>query len=92
MARPRKQRRICFNPEVTYFKPQGIPLRELEEVILGHDELEALRLKYEEGLNQHDCACKMKISQSTFQRLLTSAKRKMAEALTQGKAIRIEKS
>ena len=90
MVRPRKQRHVRFDPEVTYFKPQGIPLHELEEVTLGHDELEALRLKYEEDLDQHQCALKMKISQSTLQRLLTSAKRKIAQALVRGKAIRIE--
>ena len=89
MVQPRKSRRIGFNPDITYFKPQGIPLMKLEEVNLEHDELEAIRLKYLEKLDQHTCAKKMKISQSTFQRILCSANQKTAEALINGKAIRI---
>ena len=91
MVRPRKIRRIRFEPGVTYFKPRGIPLKSLSEVSLKHDELEAIRLKYVEGMDQKDCALKMKISQSTFQRILSSANQKIAEALIKGKAIRIEK-
>ncbi|MBU0577118.1 DUF134 domain-containing protein [Patescibacteria group bacterium] len=87
--RPRKNRCVRFKPEVNYFKPRGIPLQSLEEVNLEHDEIEAIRLKNIEGLDQHTCAKKMKISQSTFQRTLTSANKKIAEALIKGKAIKI---
>lgn len=90
MARPRKIRRIRFTPGVTYFKPRGVPLQSLEEVNLKHDEFEAIRLKYVDGLDQIVCAKNMKISQSTFQRILTSANQKIAESLVKGKAIRIE--
>jgi len=90
MVRPRKIRKIRFTPGVTYFKPRGIPLSGLEEVNLNHDELEAIRLKYIEKLDQHTCAEKMKVSQSTFQRILSSANQKIAEALVNGKAIKIE--
>ena len=89
MVQPRKIRKIRFDPNVTYFKPHGIPLMKLEEVNLEHDELESIRLKYLEKLDQHTCAKKMKISQSTFQRTLCSANQKIAEALIKGKAIRI---
>jgi len=89
MVQHRKKRQIEFDPNVTYFKPQGIPLMKLKEVNLEHDELEAIRLKYIEKLDQHACAKKMKISQSTFQRILCSANQKIAEALIKGKAIRI---
>ena len=92
MVRPRKIRKIRFNPGVTYFKPRGIPLSELEEVNLNHDEFEAIRLKYTENLDQHACAEKMNISQSTFQRTLTSSNQKIAQALVEGSAIRIELS
>jgi predicted DNA-binding protein (UPF0251 family) len=68
-----------------------VPLRALDEVVLHIDELEALRLKNLENLNQMRCAKKMKVSQSTFQRILVSAYRKIAAALVRGKAIRIEK-
>ncbi len=90
MARPRKNRRIRFNPEVIYFKPRGVPLSGLDEVSLGHDEMEAVRLKNLENLDQIECAKKMDISQSTFQRILSSANKKIAKALVEGKAIKIE--
>ncbi len=91
MMRPRKYRHIRFDPEVIYFKPVGIPLRSLEEVNIRHDEMEAIRLKYVKKLDQTACAEKMKISQSTFQRILTSANQKIAEALINGKAISLSK-
>ena len=91
MARPIKPRRILFNPNVTYFKPRAIPLSMLEEVGLYADELEAIRLCDFKGLNQIKAANKMKISQSTLGRILTSARRKIAKALVEGKAIKIYK-
>jgi len=74
---------------VRYFKPQGIPLRELDEIELTLEELEALRLKNIKGLEQTEASEKMKTSQSTFQRILASAYRKVTEALIEGKAIKI---
>jgi predicted DNA-binding protein (UPF0251 family) len=91
MVRPRLCRKIKFNPSVTYFKPQGIPLRELEEIILPLEEYEAIRLKDLEGLEQNECAKKMNISQPTFNRSIISARKKIAEAIIKGKAIKIEK-
>ena len=79
-----------FKPNVYYFKPQGIPLRELEEVVLLPDELEALKLYEVDGLEQTVAADKMKISQPTFARLLGCAHQKIAQAIIKGKAIRIE--
>jgi predicted DNA-binding protein (UPF0251 family) len=90
MARPLKARLIRFNPGVIYFKPRAVPLSLLKEVSLGIDELEALRLCDFKNLDQIEAAKKMKISQSTLQRLLESARKKIAEALIQGKAIKIE--
>ena len=90
MTRPKLCRKISFNPNVTYFKPRGIPLRDLEVVELTLEEVESLRLKNIENLEQTECAKKMKTSQSTFQRILTSAYKKISKALIQGKAIRIE--
>jgi predicted DNA-binding protein (UPF0251 family) len=77
-------------PNVTSFKPAGIPLRVLEEVRLSVEEAEAIRLKDLEGLEQEQGAEKMNISRPTFQRVLTSARQKMADALLHGKAIRIK--
>jgi len=90
MSRPFKCRRVAFIPGVTYFKPAGIPLRDLEEVRLSLEEAEALRLKDLEGLEQEQGAEKMNISRPTFQRVLASARKKMADALLNGKAIKIE--
>lgn len=90
MARPRLCRRIGFNPNVTYFKPRGIPLSELDETILSVDEFEAIRLKDLEGLEQEECAKKMNISQPTFHRLVVSARKNISDAIVNGKAIKIE--
>lgn len=87
--RPRKFRHIRFQPGVRFFKPQGIPMRELEIVELTDEELESLRLKNIEGLEQTEAAKKMKTSQSTYQRILSSAYKKITEALVSGKAIKI---
>ncbi len=91
MPRPRLCRRVRFDPKVTYFKPQGVPMRQLEVVELTHEEVEALRLKNVKNLDQEESAKKMNTSQSTFQRILTSAYQKISEALIEGKAIKIIK-
>jgi len=91
MPRPRLCRIIEFNPNITYFKPQGVPMRELEIVELTAEEVESLRLKNTEGLEQEEAAKKMNTSQSTFQRILSSAYKKITEALIEGKAIKIIK-
>ncbi|MFC1957807.1 DUF134 domain-containing protein [Chloroflexota bacterium] len=90
MSRPPKCRRVAFLPNVTYFKPAGVPMRVLEEVQLSLEEAEAIRLKDLEGLDQEASAERMNISRPTFQRVLASARQKMADALLSGKAIRIE--
>jgi predicted DNA-binding protein (UPF0251 family) len=88
-GRPRLGRRIKFNPIVSYFKPQGIPMRSLVMVELTTEEVEALRLKNIKNLDQNECAAAMKTSQSTFQRILASAYKKVSDALINGKAIKI---
>jgi predicted DNA-binding protein (UPF0251 family) len=90
MARPRRCRCVGFVPSVAYFKPRGVPLRYLEEVCLLVEELEAMRLHDARGLGQEECGKLMNVSQPTFHRILESARRKVAEALVQGKALRIE--
>jgi len=90
MPRPKIPRCLRFRPDVYYFKPQGISLRELEEIVLLPDELETLKLYEIDGLEQTEAAEKMKISQPTFARTLESAQKKVAQAIIKGKAIRIE--
>jgi len=87
--RPKIRRCLRFKPNVYYFKPRGIPLRFLEEVILLPDELEALKLYEVDGLDQKKAALKMKISQPTFARVLDSAIKKVVLAIVKGKAIKI---
>lgn len=90
MARPHNCRRVAVEPGVTYFKPRGVPLRSLAEVVLGLDEMEALRLADLEGLYHEEAATRMGISRPTFGRIAESARKKVADALFTGKAIRIE--
>lgn len=72
------------------FKPIGIPVRELEEVLMTLDEFEAIRLADLDGLYQEQAASKMNVSRATFSRIVDSARRKVADALVHGKALRIE--
>jgi len=90
MSRPRLCRTVGFQPNVTYFKPAGIRMVELEESVVTVDEFEAVRLKDLLGLEQKECAKKMNISQPTFHRLILSARKKIADAIVNGKAIKIE--
>jgi uncharacterized protein len=90
MGRRQLWRKVSAIPPITYFKPAGIRMAELEEVRLLVEEAEAIRLKDLEGLEQEECAAKMSISRSTFSRILDSARQKVADALLNGKAIRIE--
>ncbi len=90
MPRPYCQRRVGFAPDATYFKPAGVPLRALEEVVLSLDELEALRLADLNGQYQEQAAEQMKISRTTFARIVEAARKKVADALIHGKALRIE--
>ncbi len=90
MSRPTKCRRVALLPRATYFKPAGIPLRVLDEVQLSVEEAEAIRLKDLEGLDQEAGGEKMNVSRATFQRVLVSSRQKIADALLNGKAIRIE--
>jgi predicted DNA-binding protein (UPF0251 family) len=77
-------------PGSDYFKPRGIPLSMLEEVILSVDEFEAVRLADLDGLYQEQAAEKMNVSRQTFGRIIESAHKKVADALVRGKALKIE--
>ncbi len=90
MARPRNCRQVASMPGSDYFKPRGVPLSALEQVILTVDEFEAIRLADLENLYQEQAAEKMKVSRPTFGRIIDSAHQKVAEALVKGKALKIE--
>ena len=90
MTRPIKCRRVSCEPKADYFKPRGIPLTMLEEAKLGVDELESIRLADLEGLEQEKAAARMKISRPTFGRIVERARKIVADAIVNGKALKIE--
>ncbi|MCF7846641.1 MAG: DUF134 domain-containing protein [Candidatus Gracilibacteria bacterium] len=92
MPRPRGRRRIGFPHGQKFFKPAGVPLSVLQTVSLSHEEAEALRLKHVLNLSQTESAREMNTSQSTFQRILSTAHAKISTALVQNQAIAIEDS
>lgn len=89
MPRPRCRHRLHGTPSVNFYKPQGVPLRNLKIIQLTLEEWEALRLKHVENLDQTQSAKKMGVSQSTLQRILSSAQNKTGQAIVKGWAIRI---
>jgi predicted DNA-binding protein (UPF0251 family) len=90
MARPEKLRCVAQLPNVGIFKPAGIPANVLQGVRLTLEELESIRLRDLEELEQEECAQRMRISRPTFHRILESARKKLADALINGKSIQIE--
>ncbi len=90
MPRPKKKRNIVCDPDVSYFKPRGVPLRDLEEVGLTVDEYEAIRLADLFGLSHEEAGKRMGVSRATFGRIIQNARRVVADALVNGMAIRIE--
>ena len=90
MGRPFKKRFVAFKPGVSYFKPRGIPMFELEEIRLTVDQREALRLADFEGLSHEDAGRQMGVSRATFGRIIEQARKVVADALINGKAINIE--
>ena len=90
MSRPLKKRNVAFDPEVTLFIPSGVPRCGMDTVTFGVDEIEALRLTDMEGMYQGQAAEAMGISRQTLGNILSSARRKASEALTGGKAMRIQ--
>jgi predicted DNA-binding protein (UPF0251 family)/predicted Fe-Mo cluster-binding NifX family protein len=90
MSRGNTPRRVGFLPHNLSFKPVGVKAENLEEVVLGNDELEAIRLKDLLGMSQGEAAREMQISQPTFHRLILTARQKVADAFVNGKAVRID--
>jgi predicted DNA-binding protein (UPF0251 family) len=84
MVRPQKNRRVAFNPKISYFKPRGIPMMQLEEVRLTVDEREAIRLSDLLGMSHEE------VSRATFGRIIQKGRKTIADALINGKAINVE--
>lgn len=89
MPRPCHCRRVSALPKALYFKPRGIPLDELAEIVLPVDGLEAVRLADHQGLSMGEAAALMGVSRHTFGRLLRKARQCVAQALIEGRALRI---
>ena len=90
MVRPQKDRMVAFNPEISYFKPRGIPMIDLEEVHLTVDQREAIRLSDLLGLSHEEAGRLMGVSRATFGRIIQRARKAVADALINGKAINVE--
>jgi len=90
LARPKCCRRVGALPACPVYKPAGVPASSLGEVSLGVDELEALRLADYVGLYQEQAAERMGVSRQTFGRIVEAARKKIAQALVEGCALRIE--
>ncbi|SLM29281.1 conserved hypothetical protein (protein family UPF0251) [Desulfamplus magnetovallimortis] len=90
MVRPVISRKVGYKPEVSYFKPRGIPMLDLTEVHLTVDEREAIRLADLQGLSHEEGGELMEVSRATFGRILRNARKVIADAIINGKAINIE--
>ena len=90
MVRPQKDRMVAFNPEISYFKPRGIPMIDLEEVCLTVDQREAIRLSDLLGMSHEDAGRRMGVSRATFGRIIQRARNAVADALINGKVINVE--
>jgi len=88
MPRPFRRRRVGFSTNFFNFVPRGI--RNFDEVILAVDEAEAIKLIDIEEMEQEKAAKKMQISQPTFSRILKTARKKVSDAIINGKAIKIQ--
>lgn len=89
MARPRKYRKVCHLPRTQVFLPEEHP-QDLPAVILTVDEYEAIRLIDKEGLDQEACSAFMQVARTTVQQIYATARKKLADAIVDGRPLRIE--
>jgi len=90
MPRPKKGRRVCCMPKVDYFGPVSTLKDDREDIIMSVDEYETIRLIDLEGFNQEECASRMNIARTTVQGIYNVARKKLAEALINGRRLKIE--
>lgn len=91
MARPKIHRQICTRAPYSCFKPNGVPMPQLQQVELLAEELEALRLADLEGMSQQDAAKQMQVSRQTFANIVKRARQKVAQCLVEGHALMLNK-
>jgi len=87
MARPKIPRQICGSPAQSCFKPNGIPMADLEKIFIEADEFEAIRLVDYQGMQQQQAAIEMGVSRQTLANLVKAARKKVADSLLNGKAL-----
>ncbi len=90
MPNKKRQRKVSIPPPMEGFRPFGVPTKELDPVVLLIEEYEAIRLTDYENLTQEEAAEKMNISRPTFTRLYDKARKNIAKAMVEGKAILIQ--
>lgn len=90
MARPRKWRKVCCLPERNRFGPLNTPINQEHVVTMSIDEYETIRLIDLAGFTQEESADQMKIARTTVQRIYYDARKKLADSLVNGKALKIE--
>lgn len=90
MPRPKKCRRICGRPAHSCFKPNGVPMEQLQQTRFLPEEFEALRLADHNGLSQQEAAEQMEVSRQTFGNIIQQARYKVATCLVEGKALMFE--
>ena len=88
MPRPIKCRRICALPETDEFGPLK-PGKQREPLVLSVDEYEVIRLIDWMELNQEECAAQMEVARTTVQAIYTTARKKIADALVNGRPLKI---
>ncbi len=89
MPRPTKCRRVCHYPRMAEFCPAG-QSGDADPILLTVDEYETIRLIDGEGLSQEQCSTSMQIARTTVQKIYENARRKLADMLVHGRALRIE--
>lgn len=90
MGRPKIPRIICGSPADSCFKPNGIPMKQLEQVYLQTDEFEAIRLVDYQGMLQQEAAAVMGVSRQTLANLVKAARLKVSDCLLNGKALMMQ--
>jgi len=88
MPRPRKRKRLGQKPNYNEFGPKGVP--NLEMITLTLEEYETIKLIDQEALTQEQCALKMNVARTTVQRIYANARRKIANAIINGKTLVLE--
>lgn len=90
LARPMKERKVCCLPDTDLFGPLNKRPSSAAQIVMSVEEYETIRLIDKEGLMQEECADRMDVARTTVQRIYISARKKLADAIVDGKVLKIE--